>query len=136
MRSSAIISVLVLVLTPQCLANNERRELIFYLSRELLGQWLTTGANFLTHPCTLVVKPKLTNWMMNYEGIFSCPGWSDIEGKSITRCEMSTAERAVQNFLALGIDQHLFRRVDARIWLSQRFTIYQLNVTKTRSFPV
>ncbi|XP_037781888.1 anti-lipopolysaccharide factor-like [Penaeus monodon] len=135
MRSSAIMTVLVLVLTTQCLAN-KRLELIFYVSQELLGQWLTTGANFLTHPCNFVIKPKFTNWRLYYEGIFSCSEWPGIEGTAVTRCKLSTAERAVQSFLQQGIDKRLFRSVDARNWLAERFSLYQRNVTETRSFSV
>lgn len=55
---------------------------------------------------------------------------------AVTRCKLSTAERAVQSFLEQGIDKRLFRSVDARNWLSQRFSLYQRNVTETRSFSV
>ncbi|XP_069982912.1 anti-lipopolysaccharide factor-like [Penaeus vannamei] len=131
MRSSVIITALVLVFVPQCLAH-KKEELIFDLSQEFMGQWLITrSVQFLKRPCTLAVFPKFTNWRLYYESSFTCPGWSDIKGTALTRCKLRTGEKAMQTFLAQAIEKRLFRRVDARNWLEQRSTVHERQANAT-----
>nr|ASR74830.1 antilipopolysaccharide factor H1 [Penaeus japonicus] len=120
MRASIIISVLALVLTTQCFAN-EKRILQKDITRELAGMWLTRGEmTFLGHQCNLTLVPKFSFWNLYYDGTFTCPQWTDIEGKSEKRCKLTATMAAMEQFLRKGIAKGLFKYREATDWLNDK----------------
>ncbi|XP_042869038.1 anti-lipopolysaccharide factor-like isoform X2 [Penaeus japonicus] len=118
MRASIIISVLALVLTTQCFAN-EKRILQKDITRELAGMWLTRGKmTFLGHQCNLTLVPKFSFWNLYYDGTFTCPQWTDIEGNSKRRCKIDAVLKAMEQFLRKGIAKGLFKYREATDWLN------------------
>ncbi|XP_042869042.1 anti-lipopolysaccharide factor-like isoform X6 [Penaeus japonicus] len=118
MRASIIISVLALVLTTQCFAN-EKRIIQNDITRELAGMWLTrVEMTFLGHQCNLTLVLKFSFWNLYYDGTFTCPQWTDIEGKSDKRCELTATMAAMEQFLSKGIAKGLFKYREAADWLN------------------
>ncbi|XP_042869045.1 anti-lipopolysaccharide factor-like isoform X8 [Penaeus japonicus] len=109
MRASTIISVLALVLTTQCFANEKR-----ILQKEITGVEMT----FLGHQCNLTLVLKFSFWNLYYDGTFTCPQWTDIEGKSKRRCKIDAVLKAMEQFLRKGIAKGLFKYREATDWLN------------------
>ncbi|XP_063584624.1 anti-lipopolysaccharide factor-like [Penaeus indicus] len=125
MKPSVIIAMLVLVLAPQCIAK-KKQQLVIQVARELLGQWMTRGINFMGHPCELQVVPRFTFWMLFYQCSFSCADWTDIIGEAESRCRLGSAEEAVRDFINKAFRYNLIRQIDATKWYEE-----QKNITKT-----
>ncbi|XP_047495423.1 anti-lipopolysaccharide factor-like [Penaeus chinensis] len=125
MKPSVIITMLVLVLATQCIAN-KKQQLLNQVSRELLGQWMTKGINFMGYSCDLQVQPRFSFWTLFYECSFSCTEWTDIIGEATSRCKLGAAKNAVWNFVDTAIQYNLIRQIDASKWYEE-----QKNVTKT-----
>ncbi|XP_042869047.1 anti-lipopolysaccharide factor-like isoform X10 [Penaeus japonicus] len=100
MRASTIISVLALVLTTQCFANEKR-----ILQKEITGLQMT----FFGHQCNLTLVIKFSFWNLYYYGTFTCPQWTDIEGKSEERFKLTATMAAMEQFLKKGIAKGLFK---------------------------
>ncbi|XP_037782356.1 anti-lipopolysaccharide factor-like [Penaeus monodon] len=118
MKPSVIITLLVLALAMQCIAK-KKEQLINQVARELLGQWITKGVEFMGYPCELQVQPRFSFWTLYYQSSFFCTGWTAIKGEATARCRLGSAEEAVRDFIKKVIKGDTIRQIDVSKWFEE-----------------
>ncbi|XP_050727500.1 anti-lipopolysaccharide factor-like [Eriocheir sinensis] len=107
-----LVAVAVAVFTPnirQCEAN---------IFDDIFGKVTETLVDFGTtdiagNPCNYRLSPRLIKFELYFVGLVWCPGWTTIQGESLTRSRTRVVNKAVEDFAKKAVAAGIMTQEDA-----------------------
>ncbi|XP_076048691.1 anti-lipopolysaccharide factor-like [Oratosquilla oratoria] len=85
-----------------------------FLTSQVQSLFRSGDFEFLGHFCFYEVNPSFYRWELYYKGIVTCPGLSNIRGRSKTRSRSGVINDAMDNYIEQALARNILTQEDVR----------------------